>query len=122
ETGIDQHGSVGLGEQIAVRHRKSARAQRIGAHAPIERVRVLQGIQLAGGKRGDGASSLAADVSFADRVLSEDRHGGLTLPGLCAEVNSSVAWIERQRNPGSYVLLASPRIWRLALDPGYLRG
>ena len=27
----------------------------------------------------------------ADGVLSEDRHDGLTLPGLCGEVNSSVA-------------------------------
>ena len=53
EAGVDQHGGVALRQQVAVRHRKSARAGRIGADPAVERIRVLQGVELAFGERRD---------------------------------------------------------------------
>ena len=56
EAGVDQHGGIALRQQIAVRHRIAARAGRIGADPAVERIRVLQGVELAFGERRDPAA------------------------------------------------------------------
>jgi hypothetical protein len=55
EAGVDQHGAVGLGEQVAVRHREAAGARRIGANAAVEGERVLQRVEAIVGERRDAA-------------------------------------------------------------------
>jgi hypothetical protein len=73
ETCVDQHRRVALRKEIAVRHRIAARACGIRAHPTVERERVLQGVELAGGDRGNAAGKASRLASFR-RGLRHYRH------------------------------------------------
>src|SRR5262249_17495908 len=84
EAGVDQHGGIALRQQVAVGHRKSTRAGRIRADPAVERVRVLQGVELAGGKRRYSAAHGGGFKGFPIRALRQYCHDG-TLSSLARE-------------------------------------
>ena len=79
EAGVDQHGGVGLRQEVAVRHRKAARARRIRADPAVEGEGVLQRVELVVGKRGDAAGEGLRMARAFGGVLGGEGHDYETL-------------------------------------------
>jgi hypothetical protein len=74
EARVDEHRGVALRQEVAVRYRKAACTCGIGADSAVERIRMLQGVELSFGERGDAARYAVHFANFAPPMLSQCGH------------------------------------------------